>query len=126
MPTHHNRVRLILLVDDEEALRMVGSQLLEAMGFAIVTAGNGREALHIFRERRDSIDLVLMDLVMPEMGGLETYRELRRLSPRVPVVICSGYSDDGVGDEIGDDSRAGFLEKPYRPDHLRELLMKML
>lgn len=126
MLTDHTRLPLVLLVDDEEPLRLVGARLLEAMGFAALTAGNGREALHLFRERRDSIDLVMMDLVMPEMGGIEAYRELRLLAPGVPVVICSGYSDDEVEDEIAGDSRAGFLEKPYRPDCLRELLLDML
>ncbi|NVN91015.1 MAG: response regulator [Desulfuromonadales bacterium] len=116
----------ILLVDDEEALRMVGSELLSAMGFTVTTANNGREALGMYRQQRSEIDLVLMDLSMPDMGGMEAYRMLRSLDPDVPVVLCSGYSDEEIEDEIGRDRRAGFLEKPYRPTHLREILLKML
>ena len=116
----------LLLVDDEEALRMVGTALLSALGFSVITAGNGREALEIYREQGSGIDLILMDLTMPEMGGLEAYHKVRTLDSVVPVVLCSGYSDEEIEKEISNDSRAGFLEKPYRPQQLVDLLLNIL
>lgn len=115
----------ILLVDDEEALRTIGSALLESMGFSAMTAANGREALDIYRERGSGIDLILMDLIMPEMGGIETYHELRKVAPTVPIVISSGYSVGEVS-ELMNDEYAGVIQKPYRPDRLQEVLMKLL
>lgn len=115
----------ILLVDDEEALLMIGSALLDAMGYATITACNGREALEIFDQRRQEIDLVLLDLIMPEMGGIEAYRELRKVSPDLPIIICSGYSVEGVAEDIDNDSRTSGIQKPYNPEQLREALVRM-
>ena len=112
----------ILLVDDEGALRTIGSALLAAMGCTVLTAANGREALAIHHERGSGIDLVLLDLLMPEMGGVETYRELRKKAPSLPIIICSGYTVDDVSEEICHDEQAGFLRKPYQPDELRSVL----
>jgi two-component system, cell cycle sensor histidine kinase and response regulator CckA len=116
----------VLLVDDDKALRIVGSSMLKAIGYSTLTASNGREALDIFRERGSDIDLVLMDMVMPEMGGVEAYHELRQVSPSIPVVICSGYNVDEFSIDIDNDKNAGSIQKPYRPDQLREVLKKML
>jgi DNA-binding NtrC family response regulator len=116
----------ILLVDDEGALRIIGSTLLSAMGFSVLTAANGREALDIHHERGNGIDLVLLNLFMPEMGGVETYRELRSVSPYLPIVICSGYAVEEVLVEIMKDERAGVIQKPYKADQLQEVLMKVL
>jgi PAS domain S-box-containing protein len=116
----------ILLVDDEAALRAIGSALLNAMGFSTITASNGREALRIYSERGSGIDLVLLDMIMPEMGGLETYRFLREVSPAVPIVICSGYNVEEIGEDIDNDELAAAIQKPYQPDQLRNTLMQLL
>lgn len=115
----------LLLVDDEEALRAIGGALLSAMGYSVVVAGNGREALDIFCNPENRIDLVLLDLVMPVLGGREAYRELRKLSPRVPIAICSGCSDDELQELIDRDERAVFVQKPYKPDMLRAAFAKI-
>ena len=116
----------VLLVDDDEALLAVGSALLAAMGVRTVTASNGREALEAVLERGNDFDLVIMDMTMPEMSGLEAYRKLRLIDTQLPVIICSGYDDSLAGEEIADDDRASFLEKPYKPDTLRKALAGML
>ena len=116
----------ILLVDDEEALLIIGSSLLHAMGFSAITASNGREALEIFRKRASEIDLVLLDMIMPEMGGVEAYHELRKLSRNIPVVICSGCNVEGFSIKSYNDELVGCVQKPYRPDQLQEVLMRML
>ena len=115
----------ILLVEDEQHLRDMGTALLEAMGFSAVTAQHGREALEIYRKRSDEIDVVLLDLIMPVMGGIETYTELRKTDSTLPIIICSGYGIETVADVIENDPHAGFVHKPYKPQQLRETLVKM-
>jgi two-component system cell cycle sensor histidine kinase/response regulator CckA len=116
----------ILLVDDEHILREMGETMLEAMGFTAITASNGGEALEIYRERGNGIDLILLDLVMPVMGGLEAYHELRKISHTVPILICSGYSIESVNGTTDNDDHAGFMHKPYKPGELRDAIVKML
>jgi len=126
-PAHSARkAGTVLLVDDEEALRIIGSSLLKAIGFSTMIASNGREALEIFRERGAGIDLVLLDMIMPEMGGVEAYREFRKLSPNIPIVICSGFNVEGFSNDIDGDDFAGSVQKPYNLDQLRDVLMNML
>lgn len=125
MPEHSRRAPRILLVDDEEWLCQLGSKLLSAMGFEVMTANNGHDALRIIHEE-ERVDLIVMDLFMPEMGGYEAYLRLRLIDPRMPVVLCSGYIDGKIEAEIEHDHYAGLLEKPYRPEQLRSMLQKML
>jgi CheY-like chemotaxis protein len=115
-----------LLVDDEEALRTIGSALLNAMGFFTITASNGREALDIYHEQKNGIDLILLDLIMPEMGGIDTYHELRKMSLNVPIVICSGYGVEGVLDAFDTDPCVGAVQKPYKPDQLRCMMLNLM
>jgi PAS domain S-box-containing protein len=116
----------ILLVDDETSILTIGSALLNAMGFSTVTAANGPESLEIIRERGGEIDLVLLDLIMPQMGGVDTYYELRKLNRNIPIVFCSGYGVEGVLDTIDSDLNIGAIMKPYNPDQLRSLLQAMV
>lgn len=120
------RSATILLVDDEPELHALGSALLATMGYSTIIASNGREALEIFRERGAAVDLVMLDLIMPEMGGADTYRELRKVNPALPVVICSGYSIGEISRIIDNDEYAGFLEKPYKPVQLQNVLTEYL
>ena len=116
----------ILLVEDEQLLRVMGKELLDAHGFTTMTASNGSEALEIYRERGSGIDVILLDLVMPVMGGIEAYHELRRINPIIPIIICSGYGVESVEDVIEKDPHAGFMHKPYNPGELRDMLVRMM
>ena len=121
-----NATGAILLVDDEESIRIIGSALLKAMGFSVMTAINGREALEIYREHIGAIDLILLDLLMPEMGGIDTYRKLREISPAIPVVICSGNNVNEIQESIELDEHAASIQKPYKLDQLRDTLMELI
>ena len=116
----------ILLVDDEQSIRAIGAALLKAMGFSVMTASNGREALDIYGTHAGSIDLVLLDLLMPVMGGIDVYRILREKSPAVPIVFCSGCSIDELIEDIEDDQHAAMIQKPYNPVQLRDMLIKLI
>ena len=110
----------VLLVDDEESLRSTGSVLLSAMGFTAMTAANGNEALRLYKTRTKKIDLVILDLIMPEMGGVETYHELRKLDSMVPIIFCSGYGSESAAEITTTDENTCFLHKPFnKPEFCR-------
>ena len=112
----------ILLVDDEESLIALGARMLEHLGFTVLTAADGREAVELYRERGKEIDLVLMDLTMPHMDGAEAFGELRRQNPDVRVVLASGYSREDVASRFAGKGLDGMLQKPYTLVRMREAL----
>ena len=115
----------ILLVDDEPAVLASSRAMLEELGYQVLEAQDGLEALARFRETAAEIDLVLLDLTMPRMDGHETLRELQKLNPEVKVILCSGYHEQEAMKEIRLGDFVGFLHKPYRLRDLRNALEKM-
>ncbi len=103
----------ILVVDDEPLVRAFASQGLSALGYAVMVAENGRQALEIYKQHRASIDCVLLDLIMPDLNGLEAYRELRAQDPHVRVVFASGYSTGGILRDAPEARSTVFIGKPY-------------
>jgi len=104
----------ILFVDDEESLRMLATEMLGSLGYTVITAKNGIEALERYAEKRGEIALVILDLIMPEMGGVETFRRLREIDPAARVLVSSGYAGDGRPEMLLAEGVAGYLRKPYR------------
>ncbi|WP_051822171.1 PocR ligand-binding domain-containing protein [Desulfonatronum thiodismutans] len=104
----------ILVVDDEPEIRDLTQEALEALGYTIKNAASGEEALRIYQEHGQSLDLVLLDLNMPGMGGYKCLQELSRMNPSVKVVISSGYSANGNADAAQTAGAAGFIGKPYQ------------
>jgi len=118
----------ILVADDEQIVRTVAQKTLEDQGFTVLTAANGPEAVEILSQNADRVVLVLLDLTMPGISGLETFSRMRRVRRDVPVILSSGYSEeDAIGDFTGKDL-AGFIQKPFDPKSLirkvREVLRK--
>ena len=113
---------IVLLVDDEDTVRAVGKAMLGELGFEVITADNGKEAVALFRQRRQEITVVLMDLTMPHMGGEDAFREMRRIDPEVKVIITSGYNEQEVAPRFIGKRLSGFLQKPFRLSVLREAL----
>ncbi|MCA1959409.1 MAG: response regulator [Desulfomonile sp.] len=110
----------LLLVEDEDAVRTLGAEMLKTAGYTVLTAANGREALEIYRDKSDSIALVILDLIMPVMSGGMCLEELLKINPNVKVLIASGYSADGPAEEARESKATGFLSKPF---DLREILL---
>jgi signal transduction histidine kinase len=104
----------VLLVDDEDGIRLVAGRILEQLGYQVLSAEGGLQALEIYRRERDRIDLVILDMLMPGMGGAETFQKLRGLDPGVRVLLSSGYSLDGEAQEVMAAGARGFIQKPYR------------
>jgi PAS domain S-box-containing protein len=103
----------ILFVDDEEMIVDVGRDMLESMGYAVVTAGSGKAALEIYSQKMNDIDLVILDLIMPELGGEATFEKLKEVNPGVKVLLSSGYSINGLANKLLDRGCLGFIQKPY-------------
>ena len=114
----------VLLVDDEEMIRIIGTEMLEKLGFKVITADDGREAIEVFKSIND-IAFVILDLTMSNMDGVQCFRELRQLNPTVKVIISSGYNKQDVAQKFIGKGLAGFLQKPYRLPALKEAIRKI-
>jgi PAS domain S-box-containing protein len=117
---------LILVVDDEEAVRGVAGEYLKHLGYDVITAADGREAIEIYKERGREISLVVMDLVMPRLGGRECFRVLRQIDPRVKTILSTGYGFNVLAQEMLDEGMLGFVQKPYDMNRLSEVVAKAL
>jgi PAS domain S-box-containing protein len=126
VPNIHRGQETILLVDDEEIIRELGIDILEDRGYRVFSASEGREAVRIYRERMREIDLIILDVMMPGIGGKETYRQLRAINPQVKVLLSSGYSTNGEVGEILKQGVSGFVQKPYREDELAAKVREVL
>ncbi len=126
VPDTHQGKETILLVDDEEIIRDLGVDLLEDRGYRVFSTSEGREAVRIYRKRAREIDLVILDVMMPGIGGKETYRQLRAINPQVKVLLSSGYSTEGEVGEILKQGVSGFVQKPYREEELAAKVREVL
>jgi PAS domain S-box-containing protein len=113
-----------LLVDDEETVRSIGGEMLQELGFEVVTASDGREALERFKDRPD-ITIVILDLTMPRMGGDQCFRELMTLGPNLSVIMSTGFSEQEIAQKFAGMGLAGFVQKPYKLSVLRDALRKI-
>ncbi len=112
----------ILLVDDDRNVLSVARDMLEELGFSVLTARDGQEALAVFRDHPDEIVCVLLDLTMPNMDGEQTFHALRRVDENVQVILSSGYNKQEIAEQFSDTGLAGFIQKPYR---LTDLVAKL-
>jgi len=116
----------IKVIDDDPFVVAVASAMLEKLGFEVLTAVNGREGLQVFRIHRGEITCVLLDLMMPEMGGEETLQELRNLQGDLPVILSSGFNEQDVTQRFVGKGLAGFIQKPYSVANLSRVLKSAL
>ncbi len=116
----------ILLVDDEAIVIGVGKQMLEKLGFSVLTAASGQEALDVFKINKDRIDLVVLDMIMPGMGAGDTYDELRVLDPEIKVLLSSGYGVDEQTNEILQRGCKGFIQKPFNMQVLSQKIEEII
>ncbi len=116
----------ILLVDDEESIRSLGESILRRAGYTTLTASNGVEGLEIYRKRGEDIDLVVLDMIMPEMGGEQCLEELTQIDPEVKVLIASGFSAQGMTKVSDRPGVRGFVGKPFKMSSLLKTVRKAL
>jgi PAS domain S-box-containing protein len=116
---------IVLIIDDEELIRESASNLLKNMCYEVLTAFNGKDGIDVFIENRDKISLVILDMIMPKMGGKETFLKLRELNPSLTIILSSGYARDAAAQELINLGAAGFIQKPYRSSELAYILMEI-
>jgi CheY-like chemotaxis protein len=122
----HGGGRLVLFVDDEEQVCRVARQMLTSLGYEPLTARGGREALEVFRARGAEIDLVVTDLSMPELGGLEVVAAIRAERPKLPIILSTAYPDSLTPERAAAAGITQILLKPYRRSNLARVLSQAL
>jgi len=116
----------ILVVDDEDIVRQMTTRMLHLLGYDVVGCESGRKAVQLFQEHWRELDLVLLDLVLPEMDGKAVFEAMRRIDPAARIVLFSGYSADGDARVMLERGAKGFLQKPFNATELSEVVSSVL
>jgi PAS domain S-box-containing protein len=116
----------VLLVDDENIIIDVSKDILKTLGYKVLLARGGEEALIVYKKNQDKIDMVILDMIMPDMGGGETYDKLKEINPDIKVLLSSGYSINGQANEILERGCDGFIQKPYKTGELSKKIWEVL
>ncbi|MCD4708901.1 MAG: response regulator [Candidatus Sabulitectum sp.] len=116
----------VLFVDDEEIIRRIGTQILTRDGYKVLTANDGIEALGIYEQNKDTIKCIILDLVMPRLDGMQTFRQLRRSAPDLGIILTTGYGEEEIRKRFGGLKLQGFLRKPFSAGSLSKMVKKAI
>jgi len=116
----------VLFVDDEDMIIEIAEELFEQLGYKVLTARSGKEAIEIYKENKEQIDIVILDMVMPDMSGHDAYDRMKDINPKIKVLLSSGYSIKGRATEILDRGCNGFIQKPFKMKELSQKLREIL
>jgi CheY-like chemotaxis protein len=116
----------VLLVDDEDMIIDVGQEILEEMGYKVFLARSGKEAVETYAKNKHKIDMVILDMIMPDMGGGEAYDRMKEVDPNVKVLLSSGYSIEGQASDILARGCNGFIQKPFSVKQLSHTIRQVL
>ncbi len=116
----------ILLVDDEESIIDICEELLGTLGYNVLKADNGNDALQIFTEHKDLINLVILDMIMPGLSGNETFDGLKLINPQVKVILSSGYITCDQAKKIMEKGCDAFIQKPFRLEEFTQTIREVL
>ncbi|MBW2002266.1 MAG: response regulator, partial [Deltaproteobacteria bacterium] len=116
----------VLLVDDENVIIDVWKEILRALGYKVLIASGGIEALEIYKKNKDTIDIVILDMIMPDIGGGEIYDRVKEINPDIKVLLSSGYSINGQATEMLNRGCSGFIQKPFNMKQLAEKIREIL
>ncbi len=116
----------VLIVDDERTVLMVSTELLDALGYNVLAAASGKEAVEVYRLNKDRISAVILDMVMLDMGGGEVFEAMKAINPDVRVILSSGYTLDGQAAGIMKQGCKAFMQKPFNMDDLSKKIREVL
>ncbi len=116
----------VLVVEDEPTMRYTAKSTLEKLGYTVITAENGQNAIEIFIARKEEIDLVLLDMIMPVMNGRDCFRKLKKISPELKIILASGFSRKSDFQELTDKGLSGFIRKPYLTAEFSRIIHRTL
>ena len=116
----------VLVVDDEQLVRELARDILKRYGYTVLMASGGEEAVELYRQHADKIAMVILDILMPDVDGVETFRRIREIDPAARVVISSGYDEDHAGEKLLQAGAAAFVQKPYRIAELLKVVREAI
>ena len=127
LPTELYKVKeTVLLIDDDEMVVDVGELILKNSGYDVVIAKSGKEAIEVYKENHSRIDMVILDMILPDMGGGDAYDRLKEINPGIKVLLASGYDIDYQGRDIMERGCDGFIQKPFNMNELLEKIRGIL
>ena len=121
-----SKIQTVLIVEDEDGVRLLAKDILELNGYAVMTAQNADEAIHIYKECRCLIDIMVTDVVMPQMSGAELTKKIREINPAVKVLYMSGYTDSDIVNQDIADTNAEFIQKPFTFNSILQKIQDLL
>jgi CheY-like chemotaxis protein len=121
-----NSSRSVLIIDDEELIRDLARDVLEMHGFHILSAENGVDGVAVYKENKDNIACIILDLMMPRMSGRETYQQLKEIDKNAKIILSTGHGRGEMAQEIIALGVQGVIQKPYRIEELLRLVQKMM
>jgi CheY-like chemotaxis protein len=116
----------VLLIDDDEMVVDVSEHILNNSGYDVVSAKSGKEAIEVYKENHSRIDMVILDMILPDMGGGDTYDRLKEINPGIKALLASGYDIDYQGRDIMERGCDGFIQKPFNMNELLEKIRGIL
>jgi DNA-binding NtrC family response regulator len=116
----------ILFVDDEELVRDLTAEILRQLGHELIVCSGGQEAVQWYRKEWQTIDLVILDMLMPDLNGREVFVALKEVNPQVKTLVSSGYSEEGEAQDLLREGVSGFLQKPFLLDELAEKIRQVM
>ena len=115
-----------MVVDDETYILTSVKNMLEDLGYSVITASDGMEAIALYDRHAGDIDLVVMDMIMPKMGGVEAFDSIRMKNPNLKAIFCSGYSMNSFSQEFLERGSAGFIQKPFKMLRMSQMIRDIL
>jgi len=116
----------VFLIDDDDMIAEVSEMILKSSGYDVVSAKSGKEAIEVYKENHSRIDMVILDMILPDMGGGDTYDRLKEINPGIKVLLASGYDIDYQGRDIMERGCDGFIQKPFNMNELLEKIRGIL
>jgi DNA-binding NtrC family response regulator len=108
----------VLLIDDDDMVTDVAAQILNNSGYGVISAKNGKEAIEVYKANQDRIDMAILDMILPDMSGMDTYEKLKEINPGIKVLLASGYGIDSQASNIMERGCNGFIQKPFNMSEL--------
>ena len=122
----HRAKETVFLIDDDDMIVDVSEQMLKSSGYDVVTAKSLKEAIEVYKENHSRIDMVILDMILPDMGGGDTYDRLKEINPGIKVLLASGYDIDYQGRDMMERGCDGFIQKPFNMNELLEKIREIL
>ena len=122
----HRAKETVFLIDDDDMVSDVSELILKNSGYDVVSAKSGKKAIEVYEESYSRIDMVILDMILPDMGGGDTYDRLKEINPKVKVLLASGYDIDYQGRDIMERGCDGFIQKPFNMNELLEKIRGIL